>query len=113
MIKATDAACVLTIDACVSDCHGQLAATIQISTNHLQIAGSGILLTRETLGIPVVGIGSPFTMQIEVGGAKEYITREGISTDLHIAERIVSYAIAHTVYPKMSRHSLWAVLERI
>lgn len=113
MVKATDAACVLAIDACSAESLDQLAATIQISAGGLRIAGSGILLTEETLGVPVVGIGIPFVMQVEAGNTHEYITREGISTDLNIAENIVAYAIAHTAYPKMSGRSLWAVLGRI
>lgn len=113
MVKATDATCVLAIDACSAESLDRLAATIQISAGGLRIAGSGILLTEETLGVPVVGIGIPFVMQVEAGNTHEYITREGISADLNIAERIVAYAIAHMAYPKMSGRSLWAVLERI
>lgn len=113
IIRATNAACVLAIDACAAESLDRLAATIQVSAGHLRIAGSGALLTRETLGVPVVGIGVPFVMPVEQGGNREYITKEGISADLHIAVRIVSYAVAHMAYPGMNGRSLWAVLERI
>ncbi len=113
MVKATNVACVLAIEACATESLDRLAATIQVSAGHLRIAGSGVLLARETLGVPVIGIRVPFVMPVELGGIREYIIKEGISAELDIAVRIVSYAATHMAYPKMGRRNLWMVLGRM
>ena len=78
--------CVILIDSVHTDSFKNLASTVQISTGQMMIKGSGHIFSRESLCLPIVGIGVPLSMRYVQGDnpdSNEMIMRARLVDDLH------------------------------
>ena len=114
--KVIEASCVILIDSIHTDSFGNLASTIQISTEQMMIKGRGHIFSQESLGIPIVGIGVPLVMRYAQGDdpdSNELIMRTGIAGDLESAASTIAYGISRTAYPKVRPKELAEIMKAI
>lgn len=88
------ASCVLLIDSMITNDFNRMLTMVQISS-----AGICSLetYTKESIGLPVVGIAVPTVMRME----DELILKACIETDMAAASKMIAYAILRVVYPEL------------
>ena len=114
--KEMGADCIILIDSTQTDSLESLAGTIQITTGQMRINGSGHTFSRESLGIPIIGIGVPLVMRYAQGtGADsgDLLMRTGIADDLESAAFAIAYGISRIAYPKVGPSQLEQIMRAI
>lgn len=107
-IAATmNAACVLTIDACVTPDVSRLCSTIQISDTGMDNQWQTLSLRQSTLGVPVVSVAVPTVLPMSAVSSKDNglhnssLTPSNIVEIIDVAATIIACAITQIVYPTL------------
>lgn len=107
VVTAMDAACVLTIDSCVTQDANRLCSTIQLSDTGMVNQWQTIYLRQSNLGVPVISIVVPtaiptsvLMLENKVPGISSF-TSAHIGDVVDVAAFVIACAITKIIYPEL------------
>ena len=115
--KAMNAACVLTIDACVTQDVDRLCSTIQLTDTGMDNQWKLSSLRQSTLGVPVISVGVPTVIPISAllperkTPDTSQLTPTHIVDIIDVASFIIACAITQVVYPDIDHENCRKFIE--